>query len=412
NPNDVITLNFGVIARDADGDNSQPTTITINVRDDAPIARDDYCTVYSTQKSFSSNLLTNDTIGQDGPGRLAAIIFGGTTYAIPASGSRTIATTYGTLVVSATGAYTFTLKGTMTTNVTEQMQAVIADYDGDTSTSTFHINVIGDGSQGTDSHDILHGTNGNDIISGLGGNDKIYGGAGNDKLYGGEGHDELYGGAGADELYGDAGNDLLMGGAGNDKLYGGTGNDNLYGEDGNDTLYGGAGNDNLYGGAGDDVLYGDAGDDVLMGGYGNDKLYGGAGNDKLYGGEGGTDYLYGGDGDDWLIGMSGNNVLTGGKGADTFWFLNVADGVDRITDFNLAEGDKLELSNVIWTFNPAQHAINDFVFARFDGTNTIISVKNTTSGGAAQAVDVAILENTNINVSDLYASGAIIYKNT
>ncbi len=109
-----------------------------------------------------------------------------------------------------------------------------------------------------------------------------------------------------------------------DKLYGDAGNDILFGQGGNDLLDGGAGNDVLYGGHGNDTLYGGAGNDILNGGAGNDTLYGGLGND----------------------------ILTGGAGADLFVW-NKGDVVagsvakDIITDFSKAEGDKLDLRDLL-----------------------------------------------------------------
>ena len=68
-------------------------------------------------------------------------------------------------------------------------------------------------------------------------------------------------------------------------------------------MTGGDGDDALLSVAGDDTLSGDAGADVFLGGVGND-------------------------------------TMTGGSGADVFLFDN-DDGVDRVTDFVIADGDTL-----------------------------------------------------------------------
>jgi len=96
------------------------------------------------------------------------------------------------------------------------------------------------------------------------------------------------------------------------------------GTSGNDTLAGGAGGDTLYGYAGADQLQGWGGDDRLYGGDGNDTLSGGAGNDRLWG-ERGSDRLTGGDGADWFCFARGS-------------------GSDRITDFNHAAGDRIQVA--------------------------------------------------------------------
>lgn len=150
------------------------------------------------------------------------------------------------------------------------------------------------------------------------GNDRVTTGEANDTVYGGSGSDLLRGGGGQDALYGGSGDDTVDGGAGNDAVSGGSGKDLLFGGDGNDTLSGGSGDDVLMGGG---YLYG-AGD-------GNDILNGGSGNDRLYAG-------------------GGSDTLTGGAGTDTFMFVTAASsdwrmGSDRITDFNHAEGDRIDL---------------------------------------------------------------------
>jgi len=120
--------------------------------------------------------------------------------------------------------------------------------------------------------------------------------------------------------------------SGNDTFDGGGGNDNIFLGDGDDLAHGATGNDRLDGWTGFDKLFGDGGDDRLLGGGQNDQLYGGANNDSLQGGAG----------RDKLIGGTGTDLLTGNGGGDTFIFA-VGDGVDTITDFNLAV-DRIDLA--------------------------------------------------------------------
>ncbi|ENM5913014.1 retention module-containing protein [Vibrio mimicus] len=63
----------------------------------------------------------------------------------------------------------------------------------------------------------------------------------------------------------------------------------------------------------------------------------------------GDDYLQGGTGDDVLIGGLGSDILVGGSGADLFkWTLNgVDENVDHIRDFNVSEGDSIDLTDVV-----------------------------------------------------------------
>jgi Ca2+-binding RTX toxin-like protein len=56
-----------------------------------------------------------------------------------------------------------------------------------------------------------------------------------------------------------------------------------------------------------------------------------------------------------LTGGGGNDTLVGGLGADRFRFataLNATTNRDAITDFSLAEGDRIELENAIFTALP------------------------------------------------------------
>lgn len=84
----------------------------------------------------------------------------------------------------------------------------------------------------------------------------------------------------------------------------------------------------------------------LNGSTRNDALAGGGGADWLRGGQG-DDTLDGGAGADTVHGGDGTNRLTGGSGADVFVFLDTHQlWGDVITDFNAAEGDRLDLREV------------------------------------------------------------------
>ncbi|MEO8115758.1 MAG: calcium-binding protein [Phenylobacterium sp.] len=171
-----------------------------------------------------------------------------------------------------------------------------------------------------------------DTISGSTGGDTLSGGAGDDQILGREGNDSIDGGSGANYLRGDEGNDLLQGGADFDDI-----NGNM----GNDTAHGGASDDWVVGGKDNDLLFGDDGGDVVYGNIGNDTCDGGTGADLIRGGQD-NDVLTGGAGDDWLSGDRGSDTITGGSGADIFHTFGEA-GADWVTDFNLAQGDRVML---------------------------------------------------------------------
>jgi serralysin len=72
-----------------------------------------------------------------------------------------------------------------------------------------------------------------------------------------------------------------------------------------------------------------------------DSLEGSAGVDTLSGRDG-SDTLLGGAGDDLIYGDRGDDTLSGGAGADIFASFAEA-GLDRVIDFNRAEGDRVRL---------------------------------------------------------------------
>ncbi|MEA5496634.1 peptidylprolyl isomerase [Limnoraphis robusta Tam1] len=142
------------------------------------------------------------------------------------------------------------------------------------------------------------------------------------------------------------GNDQATGSPVDDVINGNQGNDTITGEAGNDYIFGGQDNDLINGGDGNDILNGNRGEDVISGGNGDDFIRGGQGNDVLNGDAG----------NDYLIGDLGSDTMTGGAGADTFMLrldesVGVRDfnAVDRITDFNAGEGDRIAIVGDIST---------------------------------------------------------------
>lgn len=167
----------------------------------------------------------------------------------------------------------------------------------------------------------------------------ILGGA--DTIVGSQVVDRMRGYAGADTIDGGGGDDYLRGDEGDDSLSGAAGFDDLNGNMGNDTVAGGIGPDWAVGGRDNDLLFGDDGDDIVYGNLGGDTCNGGAGNDLVRGGQD-NDSLSGGAGDDFLSGDRGDDTVSGGAGADTFNTFGDA-GIDRVLDFNRAEGDRVRV---------------------------------------------------------------------
>ena len=181
--------------------------------------------------------------------------------------------------------------------------------------------------EGNAAANTLSGLEGNDLLSGAGGNDTLNGGLGDDRLIGGAGNDSMTGGAGNDLYEIDAadapivensneGTDTVrspisytLGPPLENLFLTGTAATNGIGNELNNIIVGNSGGNSLGGFDGNDVLLGGAGNDGLTGNNGNDQLDGGAGAD----------------------------FLSGGSGNDIFFYAFPTEGIDLISDFNIAE---------------------------------------------------------------------------
>ncbi|WP_129139544.1 tandem-95 repeat protein, partial [Modicisalibacter coralii] len=116
------------------------------------------------------------------------------------------------------------------------------------------------------------------------------------------------------------------------------------------------GDDILRGGAGDDILYGQGGDDLLQGGSGDDILYGGMGADTFK----------------WSLGDQG---ASGSAAQDT------------VMSFNTAEGDTLDLSELL---QDRSDSLDAYLRASDDGEGgTVLHVSTSGSFGDGSSLDVA-----------------------
>jgi Ca2+-binding RTX toxin-like protein len=228
--------------------------------------------------------------------------------------------------------------------------------------------------------DTFDGMAGNDHVFGLDGRDQVSGGDGDDVVSGGDGDDRVDGGLGDDQVYGDIGNDTLSdpggsnyirGAEGDDSIVGGTGFDDINGNTGNDTASGGLGEDWVVGGKDNDSLSGGDAYDLVYGNLGNDTISGDGGNDIVRGGQQ-DDVLFGGAGDDYMSGDKDSDTVSGGAGADVFHTFGDA-GMDRVLDFSLAEGDRVQVDP------GTQYAVAQV------GADTVISMT-----GGAQMVLVGV----------------------
>lgn len=126
-------------------------------------------------------------------------------------------------------------------------------------------------------------------------------------------------------------------------------------------------------------------------------------------GLGDNDTLSGGADVDLLSGGAGVDVLTGGSGADTFvWRTGDLDGsVDTIADFSTADGDRIDISDLLVGFNAGTSVLSDFVQVNGAGPATLRIDVNGAVGGA-NFVDVAIFDNAGQTADQLRTNGHLI----
>ena len=196
---------------------------------------------------------------------------------------------------------------------------------------------------------------------------------------------------------------MIYGRGGADTIDGYLGDDEIFSGGGADIVNGGQGNDTINGGGGADVINGDEGDDVINAGNGADIVNGGQGNDTINGG-GGTDVISGGDGLDELYGNAGS---------DTFVFesLTAYNNRDNINDFSLADGDAIDISDLLTGYNSGVDNITDFVRISNNAGNSIVEVDMTGSrnfSGSTNEVAYIIGVTGLTDEASLEASGALI----
>ena len=371
---------FNATATDAAGNVSAASAdYTVTVDTAAPTATVAITAVVSDTGISSSDYITSDT----------TLVVNGSNSSLGSGEKVQISTdgsTWADVSLATATTWTYTDPTTRTSNLTYQVRVI--DTAGNVGNiASQAITIAPDGTTGDDN---LTGNVESNTIDGGDGNDTIDGGVGNDYLIGGLGNDSLIGGSGTDTLIGGSGTDTLSGGAGTDLLYGDSGADSLVGGDGFDTLIGGDGADSLNGGAGiDTVSYaasifavtvkvnattgntgGDAAGDAL---FFIENLIGSDFSDSLTG-NASANNLTGGAGNDTLTGLAAKDTLTGGAGADWFWYKATTEGGDTITDFSVADADRLVFTTSAF----------GGIIAVIDGTNFFASTNGAPSGTTAQ----------------------------
>lgn len=275
----------------------------------------------------------------------------------------------------------------------------------------------GDGSDTLINIENVIGSSHNDVITGNSGNNVLDGGAGNDTLDGGGGTDTVTFNASATM---GVTVDLHAGtatGAGSDTLLN---IENVTGTTHNDTIGGSSGDNVLDGGGGTDtVSYASAASHVTVNlstgtatGDGTDTLsnfvnaIGSAYNDTITG-DTNVNTLTGGAGDDTMTGGGGADLLYGGTGSDTFLFLaaHALSAIVKIEDFTSGSGnDKIDLKDVISSYDPATMAITDWVQITTSGSDSIVKVDIDGTGSAHTWQQIATI----VGVTGLTDEAALV----
>jgi large repetitive protein len=148
---DEVPLTFSYSVEDSDGSTSS-NTLTIDVRDDGPVAVDgaDLNVTEGEGSQSGTNLLTNDEPGADGyDGAVTAIDYTNTSGApasanISSGGSAVVSTQTGSLTVNSDGSWSFDPNSSVDHSggaVSESFDYTITDMDGDSSTATQDVNI-------------------------------------------------------------------------------------------------------------------------------------------------------------------------------------------------------------------------------------------------------------------------------
>lgn len=281
--------------------------------------------------------------------------------------------------------------------------------------------------------DTIIGGNGNDIIHAKGGDDTIIGSAGYDNLYGGQG-DDLYifgqdfsgggystviesSGQGADTIW-------FTDGILSDEIYIWTDfNGYFWMENQNDPSDNTVRiNGSYVSGTGmvshveqvifDDQTTWDMTDGLYLRNNNTGReFFGSAYDDTMIGGTG-SDIIRAMGGDDTLIGGGGSDLLYGGLGADTFGFTlsSVGNGSSAIGDFSLAQGDRLDLRDLLSEYDPLTDALSDFVqFTNSGAWNSVLKVDLDSAGTTHSWTQIALIYgNTNLDPDTLVANGNLL----
>jgi Ca2+-binding RTX toxin-like protein len=130
----------------------------------------------------------------------------------------------------------------------------------------------------------------------------------------------------------------------------------------------------------------------------------GDGSNNTINGDGLDNIIFGAGGSDTLSGGLGSDTLIGGQDSDTFvWASGDADGsIDTITDFNVGDGEVLDLSDLLSGESASALSLDDYLTISSDGTDTTILIDD---NGAAAGGGTGTIVLDNVDLAALAGSG-------
>ncbi|ENG0937750.1 BapA prefix-like domain-containing protein [Salmonella enterica] len=116
-----------------------------------------------------------------------------------------------------------------------------------------------------------------------------------------------------------------------------------------------------------------------------------------------------------IVSTNQNDVLIGSAYGDTliYHLLNGADatggnGADRWQNFSTAQGDKIDIHELLTGWDHQAATLGNFVQVHTSGVNTVISVDRDGAGSAFKSTDLVTLENVQLTLNDLLQNNHLI----
>ncbi|EKG4345169.1 BapA prefix-like domain-containing protein [Salmonella enterica] len=116
-----------------------------------------------------------------------------------------------------------------------------------------------------------------------------------------------------------------------------------------------------------------------------------------------------------IVSTNQNDVLIGSAYGDTliYHLLNGADatggnGADRWQNFSTAQGDKIDIHELLTGWDHQAATLGNFVQVHTSGANTVISVDRDGAGSAFKSTDLVTLENVQLTLNDLLQNNHLI----